>query len=133
MQLTGQRGGKKCSYRIRNLLNCVAAQVRDFAGRLPQAGVSIVRPSFIGAVAGNPCPGYVGNLAGGFAISWISLRLGMNKPPPATNTMNFLLGPTGFALAYGLGMFVKGSVAWSNSRMMVRGEGQVKAGEEEFR
>jgi hypothetical protein len=26
--------------------------------------VAIVRPSFIGAVAGAPCPGYVGNLAG---------------------------------------------------------------------
>ncbi|GAX83786.1 hypothetical protein CEUSTIGMA_g11211.t1 [Chlamydomonas eustigma] len=52
--------------------------------------VAIVRPSFIGAVAGAPCPGYSGNLA----------------------------GPSGFLLAYGLGFFIKGSAAWSGSHLM---------------
>ena len=39
-------------------------QVRDFAPQLLPARVAIVRPSFIGALAGLPCPGYTGNLAG---------------------------------------------------------------------
>ena len=39
-------------------------QVCDFAPQLLPARVAIVRPSFIGALAGLPCPGYTGNLAG---------------------------------------------------------------------
>lgn len=35
------------------------------AGRLAGGRVAIVRPTLVSAVAGQPYPGYVGNLAGG--------------------------------------------------------------------
>jgi fatty acyl-CoA reductase len=55
----------------------------------PGARTIIMRPSFIGALAGYPLPGYTGNLA----------------------------GPSGAGIAYGLGFYQEGGFAWSNDSL----------------
>ncbi len=49
----------------KHLTEALVAEWRA-AGRLAGGRVAIVRPTLVSAVAGQPYPGYVGNLAGGY-------------------------------------------------------------------
>ena len=125
---------------MHNLLPAMQScrQVRDFSPRLSPARVVIARPSFIGAVAGAPCPGYVGNLAGNELCRVpVSGRqhckrrgpLPIHSHPPPPLVLLVSSGPAGFAVAFGMGFFQPGTVAWHDNHMIdcvpVRGNNQV--------
>ena len=80
--------------------------------------VAIVRPSLVSAVAGQPYPGYAGNMAGWNVISFV----GLSPLPPQTfhsvlisrneDRVAFDAGATGWMMSFAMGFMSANSVPY---------------------